>query len=171
MACTWWGRVWLHPALSERIPGGATETASGGQPLGGVCSGSASPTPHLSLKSNLGHTCPRRNLPRGQQHLPPQFLQPHSASTPSTNLSTPQPSSRFRQTQWRNGHDLGLLLGRTSEACTGGHFTVITRASLASAYPSWRQNPHLSTRDPLLNPTLRVSTPTIGEQTPPMTGL
>ena len=40
----------------------------------------------------------------------------HSTSTPSTNLSTPQPSTRFRQTQWRNGHDLGLLLGRTMDA-------------------------------------------------------
>lgn len=80
LACTWWGRVWPHPALSECIPGGATETVSGGQPLGGVCSGSASPAPHLSLKSHLGHTCPGRNLPRGQQHLAPQFLQPQRLS-------------------------------------------------------------------------------------------
>ena len=161
MACTWWGRVWLQPALSERIPGGATEAASGGQPLGGVCSGSASPTPHLSLKSNLGHTCPRRNLPRGQQHLPPQFLQPHSASTPSTNLSTPQPSSRFRQTQWRNGHDLGLLLGRIMDAAQVAYgFCDHTRLTCFSdclcsnrACIQWQQS-------------LMASTPITWEQTP-----
>ena len=131
MACTWWGRVWLPPALLEHIPGGATETVSGGQPLGDVCSGSASPTPHLSLKSHPGHTYPGRNLPRGQQHLPPQFLQPQ-CPTPSTNLSTPWPSTRFRQTRWRNGHDLGLLLGRTMDAAQVALGSVTTQGSPAS---------------------------------------
>ena len=119
MVCTWWGRVWLPPALLEHIPGGATETVSGGQPLGDVCSGSASPTPHLSLKSHPGHTYPGRNLPKG----------PAAPTTSISAAAVPQPpaptSPHHGLALGSDKHDgeMDMTLGcfwQNHGCCTGG---------------------------------------------------
>lgn len=111
-----WYAYWV--ALQKR-------TSQAGNPWGGVLRGSflgrsapVPPTSHYRLESDLGLTDPGKAVPYGQPRSPaaaqpPQFLKP---SCPGLQASL---ALGLGQTQRGKGHNLGLILSRTLDACMG----------------------------------------------------